>query len=75
MDQFQSELRSHFKECCIALFEPPALYDAHWLRKAMAGLGTNEALLIEIMCTRTNNEIKNIRGKYKLGKCLDSPTK
>ena len=31
----------------------------------MQGAGTDEALLIEIMCSRTNEEIQAIKGRYK----------
>ena len=39
----------------------PAEYDAMCLYKAMKGLGTNEGVLIEIIGTRTNQELTEIK--------------
>lgn len=54
----------------LALLEPKAVYDAKCLRRAMKGLGTDEAVLIEILCTRTNAEIKEIVATYKKGQYI-----
>ena len=54
IEDLNSELSKNLKTLVLALFEPRAIYDAHCLRKAMKGLGTDEAELIEILCTRTN---------------------
>lgn len=35
------------------------------LRYAVEGIGTNEEIIIEIMCTSSNAEINNIKQAYK----------
>ena len=54
IEVFNSELGGHLKTLIIALMDSKAVYNAHCLRKAMKGLGTDESVLIEILCTRTN---------------------
>uniref|UniRef100_A0A0N4Z9X1 Annexin n=1 Tax=Parastrongyloides trichosuri TaxID=131310 RepID=A0A0N4Z9X1_PARTI len=59
-----SELSGNFKELIIALMTTPAVYDAKELYRAMEGLGTKENILIEIMCSRTNAQIRAIKSAY-----------
>lgn len=66
ISDLKSELSGDFEDLILALMEPPAKYDASQLRKAMAGLGTTESLLIEIMCSRTNSQIVEIRNAYQM---------
>ncbi|KAM9325521.1 annexin A7 [Gastrophryne carolinensis] len=61
----KSELSGHVEELILALFMPPTYYDAWSLHNAMKGAGTKEKVLIEIMCSRTNAEIRNIVACYK----------
>uniref|UniRef100_A0A8C7WQK1 Annexin n=1 Tax=Oryzias sinensis TaxID=183150 RepID=A0A8C7WQK1_9TELE len=58
-------LRSHLEDACLALLMPPAHYDAHLLQKATKGLGTDENVLVEILATRSNREIENIKRVFK----------
>lgn len=46
----------------------PAEYDAYQLRKAVKGLGTDEDVLIEILCTRSNAQLKEVIRVYKESK-------
>ena len=54
MADLHSELGGHLRTTVLALMEPKAVYDAQCLRNAMKGLGTDESVLIEVLCTRTN---------------------
>ncbi|KAM4636437.1 annexin A7 isoform 2-T3 [Discoglossus pictus] len=61
----KSELSGNVEELIIALFMPQTYYDAWSLYHAMKGAGTKEKVLIEILCTRSNSEIRNIVACYK----------
>ncbi|XP_061857162.1 annexin A7 isoform X2 [Colius striatus] len=61
----KSELSGNVEELILALFMPSTYYDAWSLRHAMKGAGTQEKVLIEILCTRTNQEIREIVTCYK----------
>ncbi|ESO86736.1 hypothetical protein LOTGIDRAFT_148126, partial [Lottia gigantea] len=42
-----------------------AEFDAKKLNKAIKGLGTDEQVLVEIICTRSNEQLKTIKETYK----------
>lgn len=65
IDDLKSELSSHFEDVIVALFKKPDDYDAWCLHDAMSGIGTTESTLIEIMCSRSNAQIKAITAAYK----------
>ncbi|GFO02310.1 Annexin [Plakobranchus ocellatus] len=60
----KGELSGDYKELVMALFVAPAEYDAWCIKEAIYGLGTDEQALIEILLTRTNEQIKEIRQAY-----------
>ncbi|XP_072288905.1 annexin A5a [Eucyclogobius newberryi] len=61
----KSELGGLFEDLIVALMAPPALFDATQLHKALKGAGTNDEVLIEIMASRTPDEINNMIKVYK----------
>ncbi|PAV56550.1 hypothetical protein WR25_23851 [Diploscapter pachys] len=63
--ELKSELHGDFEELVLALMDPPAVYDAKQLNKAMDRIGTKEHTLIEIMTTRTNQQIYEIKQAYR----------
>lgn len=64
VDRLKSELSGDFEECVMALMDLRAVHDARQLRKAMRGPGTNDEILIEILCTRSNEDLNKIRLAY-----------
>ncbi|XP_053322685.1 annexin A1-like [Spea bombifrons] len=64
-DALKKALKSHLEEVVLGLMKTPAQFDAHELKAATKGLGTDEDTLIEILVSRTNREIKEINKVYK----------
>jgi hypothetical protein len=68
MRDLKSELSGHFEDVVMACFMEPGEYDARQILKACAGMGFNSDLLIEIVCTRTNEQLR--RAKSAWSTCL-----
>ncbi|XP_072321555.1 annexin A2-like [Eucyclogobius newberryi] len=49
----------------LGLLKSPAEYDAAELKASMKGLGTDEEALIELVCSRSNEEMLNIKKVYR----------
>ena len=64
-DDFKSDLSGYFLETVLALFKNPYEYQAEWLNEACEGLGTNEKLLIQLICTKDAYEIKQLVAAYE----------
>nr|XP_036880631.1 annexin A10 isoform X1 [Manis javanica] len=62
----KEKLSDHFKDVMVGLMYPPPSYDAHELWHAMKGAGTEEHCLIDILASRTNGEIFQMREAYCL---------
>ncbi|XP_062414621.1 annexin A5a [Pungitius pungitius] len=61
----KSELGGLFENLIVALMTPPSSYDASQLHKALKGAGTEDDVLIEILASRTGEQIKEIVKVYK----------
>lgn len=78
--ELKSELGGKLEDVVLGLFQTPTEYDATCLYKAMKGLGTDESVLIEIIGTRVNWQIKQIKEDFNklykkdLIKWVDSET-
>jgi len=64
-DALKAALRSDFEDVTLALLMTPRQFDAHQLRKATKGLGTTEDVLVEILASRSNKEINEIKKIFK----------
>uniref|UniRef100_A0A3Q4M5H0 Annexin n=1 Tax=Neolamprologus brichardi TaxID=32507 RepID=A0A3Q4M5H0_NEOBR len=66
-DDLSSELSGNFRSVVLGLLMLAPVYDAYELRNAMKGAGTEEACLIDILASRSNEEVKVINDVYKKG--------
>ena len=68
ISELNSELSGGLKKLCAGLCMSPADFDAMNLNKAIKGLGTDEQVLTEIICTRSNQELTDVKAAYKASK-------
>ena len=57
-EDVKKELSGNFEKAVLALLEPVDEYEAHHLRNAIHGIGTNENVVIQA------HEIANLRAAY-----------
>ncbi|XP_021926149.1 annexin B10 isoform X2 [Zootermopsis nevadensis] len=65
IEDLKSELGGHFEDVIVALVIPPGDYLCKQLHRAMEGMGTDEHTLIEILCSKSNKEVKEIVDAYE----------
>lgn len=68
IDDLKGELGGNFENVVVALMTEPDQYLCQELNKAMDGAGTNENVLVEILCTKTNDEVKRLVETYEESK-------
>nr|CBX89088.1 Annexin A6 [Danio rerio] len=65
MADLKSELSKNLQRLILGLMMTPADFDAKMMKKAMEGAGTDEHALIEILVTRSNQEIQEMCSAYQ----------
>ena len=65
IEDIKKECHGKLEEAFIALFKDPVEYDVDALREGMKGLGTNEDTLIEIIASRSPQQLLAIKNLYK----------
>ncbi|XP_077405862.1 annexin A2 [Vanacampus margaritifer] len=58
-------LSGDLEDLVLELMMPPLQLEAYRLQQAMAGLGTDEETLLEILCTRSSKKIRDVGAVYK----------
>ncbi|ROL55420.1 Annexin A3 [Anabarilius grahami] len=64
LNDLKGDTQGNFEKVLVALARPPAVNDAKWINKAMKGAGTDNSILIEILSSRTNKQIKELSAAY-----------
>ncbi|XP_068159157.1 annexin B11 isoform X1 [Drosophila tropicalis] len=64
IEDIKSETSGNFEKLLVGLLRPIVDFYCAELNDAMAGLGTDEEVLIEILCTLSNMEIHTIKNQY-----------
>uniref|UniRef100_A0A4W4F913 Annexin n=1 Tax=Electrophorus electricus TaxID=8005 RepID=A0A4W4F913_ELEEL len=72
MADLKSELSKNLCRLIMGLMMTPAEFDAKMMKKAMEGAGTDEHALIEILVTRSNEEIQAMCTAYLKGEMTAS---
>ncbi|KAI4875708.1 hypothetical protein NFI96_023373 [Prochilodus magdalenae] len=65
VSDLKSELGGNFENLIVALMATPVMFDVQSLKNAIKGAGTNEKVLVEILASRTQNELREIIKIYK----------
>jgi len=59
------ELKGHLEKVVLGRFFGPHAYQAYVLRNAMAGMGTDERALIDVICTKNRAEMASVKKAYE----------
>uniref|UniRef100_A0A8C2I7H9 Annexin n=1 Tax=Cyprinus carpio TaxID=7962 RepID=A0A8C2I7H9_CYPCA len=67
VNDLKGDTKGSLEDLLVALARPPAVNDAKWLNKAIKGAGTDTNILIEILASRTNKQIKEMSAAFAEG--------
>ncbi|GAB1607167.1 annexin A4 [Argonauta hians] len=72
-DDIDSDLSGDYKDMCLSLLDSFTTFDCKELNRAINRLGTDESTIVEILFTRTNEQIGLIKEEYEklYGKTLE----
>lgn len=70
MKNLESETSGNFKQVLRALMFTPTQLEAHDLHKSLEGWGTDELSLIDIICTKTNDQMLELKNTYRISKII-----
>ncbi|XP_075890715.1 annexin A5b [Nelusetta ayraudi] len=65
VDDLKGELGGKFETLIVGLMSSPLAYDVKCLRDAIKGAGTDEKVLVEILASRTCQQVKEIVAAYR----------
>lgn len=70
----KGETGGNLEKLLMSLMMTPSELEAHDLRKALDGMGTNEFALIDVVCTKNNQEMRDLKDAYRrmYGKDLEN---
>ncbi|XP_060764844.1 annexin A3b [Neoarius graeffei] len=64
VDALEGDTHGHFEDILVALVTPLAQFDMQEIKRAIKGAGTTEKTLIEILASRSNQQIKALSDAY-----------
>ncbi|XP_041441846.1 annexin A1 [Xenopus laevis] len=65
VEALKAALSGDLEEIILDLLKTPAQFDADEMKRATKGLGTDEDCIIEILASRTNQQIKKMKEAYE----------
>lgn len=69
VDDIRSDTSGNFGKILNSLLTPTTEFYAKELHDAVAGIGTDDDALIDVICPSSNREIQSIKETYKRRKC------
>ncbi|XP_048044124.1 annexin A3-like [Megalobrama amblycephala] len=64
VNDLKGDTQGKLEDVLVALARPPAVNDAKWIIEGIKGAGTDNSILIEILSSRTNKQIKELSATY-----------